>query len=547
MRVAVETTADFFANPHTEHDAIHQFFLECHRLHWDATFTIRSIPNVEIRAAERLILQLVACRRILVTLDDPLTSESDKADLIRTVDSVLQPLQEFVDRYPSAQTLGNPTAKPPTVNDGSRGRPRYELDLPRALYLHSLGSSWGDISFAMGVVRQTLYNHLSRAGLSTSRVPHTVISDDDLDEIVAEISVQHPFDGARLVDGHLKARDITVAFLRVQESLRRVDPLGVFTRYVEIFWSDQSAGLSWLYSWAGLLRRRVYQVRGSNALWHMDGNEKLRMWGFYVHGCVDGHSRLIVYMQCRSNKTAATVEACFRTAVQEYGWPSRVRGDYGTENNSVEDRMIQHWGEEHNAFLRGLYALSTDTTVYRLMTVIRSMHNVRMERCWRDSRKGVFETFRQIFFHLESVGLLERENPLHRACLHLVYTRRIQAAIDRHREAWNKHRMRTEGNRTPLAIYELSKTQAMREGWWTGDAGDSIKTASQPLYGFDGQAAPTAGVDDEPEYNDEDDVRDETLDAAREVLYGFDFDRDDGNWGMHVYADCVDQLTAQLQ
>ena len=110
---------DFFPDPHTEHDAVHQFFLECHRLHWDATFTIRSIPNVEIRAAERLILQLVACCRILVTLDDPLTTESNKANLIRAVDSVILLLQEFVDRFPFAQSAGNLSARPPTVKTES--------------------------------------------------------------------------------------------------------------------------------------------------------------------------------------------------------------------------------------------------------------------------------------------------------------------------------------------------------------------------------------------------------------------------------------------
>ncbi|KAF8903229.1 hypothetical protein CPB85DRAFT_1226628 [Mucidula mucida] len=44
------------------------------------------------------------------------------------------------------------------------------------------------------------------------------------------------------------------------------------------------------------MRRAVYKVQGAYALWHHDGNEKLRPWGFYVHGCIDGHSRLLIYM-----------------------------------------------------------------------------------------------------------------------------------------------------------------------------------------------------------------------------------------------------------
>lgn len=104
---------------------------------------------------------------------------------------------------------------------------------------------------------------------------------------------------------------------------------------------------------AGIIKRRVYRVRGANALWHIDGNEKLRPWGFWVHGCIDGHSRLIIYLTCRSNKRAATVTKLFLAAVDMFGWPSRGQGDFGRENNEVERRMIARWGLAHRAFLRG--------------------------------------------------------------------------------------------------------------------------------------------------------------------------------------------------
>jgi len=102
-----------------------------------------------------------------------------------------------------------------------------------------------------------------------------------------------------------------------------------------------------------MIRRCVYRVRGANALWHQDGNEKLRPWGFYVHGAIDGYSRLIVYLECCSNKRASTVSSLFMGAVNLFGWPSRVRGDFGKENNDIERRMITHWGETHQAYLRG--------------------------------------------------------------------------------------------------------------------------------------------------------------------------------------------------
>lgn len=94
-------------------------------------------------------------------------------------------------------------------------------------------------------------------------------------------------------------------------------------------------------------------MRGSNALWHIDANEKLIPWGFYVHGCIDGYSRKVLYLVCSSNKTSATVKQCFAGAVQNNGWPSRVRADFGRENNGAEEMMLEHWGEAHHPFLRG--------------------------------------------------------------------------------------------------------------------------------------------------------------------------------------------------
>lgn len=47
-----------------------------------------------------------------------------------------------------------------------------------------------------------------------------------------------------------------------------------------------------------------YHVAYPNALWHIDGNMSFIRWGFVVHGAVDGHSWLIVYLHCPSNNRA---------------------------------------------------------------------------------------------------------------------------------------------------------------------------------------------------------------------------------------------------
>ena len=38
------------------------------------------------------------------------------------------------------------------------------------------------------------------------------------------------------------------------------------------------------------LKRRKYWARGPNYIWHIDGYDKLKPFGFYIHGAIDGYS-----------------------------------------------------------------------------------------------------------------------------------------------------------------------------------------------------------------------------------------------------------------
>ncbi|KAJ6612180.1 hypothetical protein B0H10DRAFT_2053277 [Mycena sp. CBHHK59/15] len=234
------------------------------------------------------------------------------------------------------------------------------------------------------------------------------------------------------------------------------------------------------------------------------------------------------------------------TAVGIFGWPSRGRGDFGKENNEMERLLIAHWGLAHRAYLRG-----------------RSLHNIRIERLWRDIRKDTLEFFRQIFLYLAANDLLDMKNEVHRSCLYLVYQPRIQASLDRTRDAWNHHKIRTERNKTPVAIYELSREYALARGYWTGDPGDDVEVvANDPLYGYDGEAplpppgesadnpdglmgGEPVGVEAEREagisLNDDDELA-----AIKELMPDFDFEEDDGNWGIEVYCRAVVYLSTLM-
>ena len=60
---------------------------------------------------------------------------------------------------------------------------------------------------------------------------------------------------------------------KVEIILRQVDPEGTALRR------------------AHALRRRMYTNPGPNFVWHVDGYDKLKPYGFPIHGAVDGFSR----------------------------------------------------------------------------------------------------------------------------------------------------------------------------------------------------------------------------------------------------------------
>ncbi|KAJ6620917.1 hypothetical protein B0H10DRAFT_2432638 [Mycena sp. CBHHK59/15] len=163
-------------------DNIHQFFMEAHRISQEAQFIVDSLPNAEQPAVERLTHQLSAIRTILATLDDPAIDAAMLSDLVGYVDSLLQPLENFLSHPPPpawAHIPLNPT--------GGRGCPSYNLDLDRVLLLlHDLGNTWGDIAKAMGVTNGNGDPPQSSAGYWLSDYDDEDFFEDEEDGTVSD-------------------------------------------------------------------------------------------------------------------------------------------------------------------------------------------------------------------------------------------------------------------------------------------------------------------------------------------------------------------------
>ena len=203
---------------------------------------------------------------------------------------------------------------------------------------------------------------------------------------------------------------------------------------------------------------------------HIDGHHKLIHWRLVIHGGIDGYSRCIVYLRCSPSNYASTALDLFRSAVQRFGLPSRVRSDLGGENVDVAKFML------HNPE-RGINRGSMITGT--------SVHNQRIERLWVDLRRVLVSYYTRLFSHLENAGVLDRLNEVHLFALHYVFLPRINRGIDEFVLDWNNHPLSSAGNRSPLSVWYSGVTSSINTQY---SAGQNI---------VEGQDWSTFGIDED--------------------------------------------------
>ena len=259
----------------------------------------------------------------------------------------------------------------------------------------------------------------------------------DIDE--ARASIQSLINGPGCLQGYrsvwhtLQLRGVRIPRIVVQQLLKELDPERTEMRK------------------AHRLKRRRYHNPGPNYSWHCDGYDKLKPYGFPIHGCIDGWSRKILWLYVtRSNNQPNNVAAYYLDAVEEYGGcPVDLVTDLGTENGTMA--AIQ-------SFLRD------DPDSHRY---VPSPRNQRIEAWWAFLRRLHSTWWIHFFTDMVDNRVVDLTSELEIECLWFCFSQLLQNALDEIKEHWNTHRIRRSRYDTvsgrPDSLYYLPELHGVNE------------------------------------------------------------------------------------
>ena len=375
---------------------------------------------------EYLCLKWEDYLQVVLVLTSITQSKAGHEELKSLLDRLVWELQELLNKLRSdVEQHTRPNKFKLNKQCDTGGRPKYVITKEQIETLRDTGMNWKSVAQVLRISERTLFRRREEFNMDDK---FSDITDTDLRNTIHCILQQTPFVGETYVRRGLVARKIFVPRHRVRECLNLLDPVGRTMRR------------------RFAIQRRQYNVAAPNHLWHIDSNHKLIQWKFVVHGCIDGNSRAIIYLKCRTNNLAATALQFFIEGTEKFGVPSRVRADHGVENVDIARFMITTRGTDRGSFITGA-----------------SIHNQRIERLWREVNRVLGALYKDLFIFMENNDVLDVDNEVHLLALEIVYLPRINASLNEFEQQWNYHGVRTVCHQSPMALWYSRNIQSQED------------------------------------------------------------------------------------
>ena len=275
------------------------------------------------------------------------------------------------------------------------------------------------------------------------------------DKILRELSGPGSSGGYRNMWHTLRMENIQVPRHVVESLMRELDPAGCEERK------------------SRRLRRRRYFSTGPNHTWHVDGYDKLKPYGFPIHGCIDGWSRKILWLKVSNSNNHPDIIANFflDTVTELGGGPLKVRTDRGTENGVM-------------AAMQCTIRNCVDAHKYGT-----SPANQRIEGWWSFLRRNRSGWWMDFFKNLIEQEIFSPGNELQQECLWACFAQLIQNDLNLVKNNWNTHSIRKSRYDTisgkPDELFFLPERHGGTENLLVHVSNDQVESLRENLTFFE--------------------------------------------------------------
>jgi hypothetical protein len=195
----------------------------------------------------------------------------------------------------------------------------------------------------------------------------------------------------------------------------------------------------------------VFHSDGPDEVWSVDGHDKIKRWGFRIHGCVDVYSRYMVWLRVGKSATACDVLSYYLDAIEEIAEkrllfadctcyfylfsltvaiPQTVQADRGTET-------VELFGV-HTTF----HDFTPNGSFDDCWKYGKSVHNQKIECFWSQLVKQWIQRWRDEFRSLESENLWTLGDNNDNMAILYIYMPIVRREVESHREEYNSYPMR---------------------------------------------------------------------------------------------------------
>jgi len=271
------------------------------------------------------------------------------------------------------------------------------------------------------------------------------------DRILRELSGPGSSSGYRSMWHTLRLENIQVPRHVVEELMRELDPDGCEQRK------------------SRRLQRRRYLSPGPNHTWHVDGYDKLKPYGFPIHGCIDGYIRRIMWLNVTKSNNHPDMIANFylETLSDVGGCPLNVRTDCGTENGLMATMQCT-FREDIHAHKYG-----------------SSPANQRIEGWWSYLKRNRSSWWIDFFRNLMEQDIFNPGNELQMKCLWFCFAPLLQDDLDNIKDHWNTHLIRGSKHGTvsgrPNELYFLPELHGGEEDLLQPLSADQVQSMGENL------------------------------------------------------------------